>query len=105
VKQEAAVKPGYYDLGNGTGRVVGTLRHSTLEGGFWAVVKAVPAEVTSTTPNVAVLVGTEKLGVDVKKLEGRYVQADGNPLGGVSIRQAGPEFDVSAIREVPAPQR
>jgi hypothetical protein len=30
---------------------------------------------------------------------------NGNPLGGVSIRQAGPEFDVSAIREVPAPQR
>jgi hypothetical protein len=95
-------KPGLTDLGNGRVEVYGTLANEReLEGGFWAVKEAVPGQVTSETRNAALLLGTDKLSVDLTGLEGRYVHAEGKAVGGVSTRMAGPEIEVTTLTAVP----
>lgn len=91
------IRPGLYDLGNGRKRAVGYLVHRTIEGGFWAVTQTAPGQAATSTTNVAVLVGAEGLGVDLKALDGRYVAAEGTALNGVSTRMAGPEIGVRSI--------
>ncbi|MBA4371104.1 MAG: hypothetical protein C0418_05965, partial [Coriobacteriaceae bacterium] len=88
--------PGIYETDEGA-QAIGTLRYVELEGGFWVVTDDTA---TGGGGTVAVLVGAEDLGVDLKALSGRYVAANGTRLEGASIRMAGPEIQVTAISEV-----
>lgn len=88
--------PGIYETDEGV-QVLGTLKYVDLEGGYWVLVDNTPS---GGGGNVAVLVGAEDLGVDLKAIEGRYCGADGSRLEGASIRNAGPEVQVTKIYEI-----
>lgn len=91
--------PGLYDLKDGRTQALGVLAYRDLEGGFWAVVDALPDEPTVEAAVVAVLVGVEDLGLDLESLQGRFVAADGVLTDGASIRMAGPELEVEDLQE------
>lgn len=91
--------PGLYDLEGGRTQALGVLVYRDIEGGFWAVVDAVPPDSGDEATVIAVLVGAEELGVDLKALEGALVVADGKLADGASSRMAGPELVVDSISE------
>lgn len=99
------IRPGLYQLGEGRVRAVGTLRHVQLEGGFWAVAAAAPGSVTGSTPNVALVLGIEKLGLDPASFDGDYVAVVGTVHGGVSVAAAGPEIDAESIQRLSDQQK
>ncbi len=93
-------RPGLYAVDSGRTHALGVLAYRDLEGGFWAVVDAMPGQPTDTANVIAVLVGADKLGVDLQALQGRYVSADGTLADGASSRMAGPELAVDTLKEV-----
>ena len=95
----ALAPPGLYELKDGRTQALGTLVYRDIEGGFWAVVDQASGESLDVASVVAVLVGTEELGVDLAALEGGRVIAEGELSDGVSLRMAGPELVVDDIRQ------
>jgi len=93
-------RPGLYAVEGGRSHALGVLEYRDLEGGFWAVVDAMPGQSTDTAQLIAVLVGADKLGIDLEALKGHYVSADGTLAGGASSRMAGPELTVDTLKEV-----
>ncbi len=93
-------RAGLYAVEGGRTYALGVLAYRDLEGGFWAVVDAMPGQPTDTAKVIAVLVGADKLGVDLQALQGRYVSADGTLADGASSRMAGPELAVDNLKEV-----
>ncbi len=91
--------PGLYDLDGGRTQAFGVLAYRDLEGGFWAVVDALPGDSAEEATVIAVLVGAEELGVDLTALEGGLVLAEGRMADGVSIFMAGPELVVDTVTE------
>ena len=89
-------QPGIYDTSRGRVRVVGIFDRVELEGGFWAVVGVAPTE-SAESRVVAVIVNAEELGLDLKSLRGRYVEAIGTVVEGASVRMAGPEVEARSI--------
>lgn len=91
--------PGLYDLADGTVQAVGTLEYTDLEGGFWKIVGGTESE-GNLGETVAVIANGDKFEDTLKGLEGKTVLATGTRLDGASIRQAGPEIEITEIVEL-----
>ena len=91
--------PGLYDLEGGRTQALGVLVYRDIEGGFWAVVDALPDQSTDDAMTLAVLTGADGLGVDLQGLQGSLVTAEGTLRDGVSTRMAGPELAVDTLKE------
>ena len=75
----------------------GWVAHVDLEGGFWALV-AEPPYSGMTTGVVAVLLPGAVDDAGIASYAGSFVAAEGTLQSGVSIRAAGPELWVDAVR-------
>lgn len=93
------IAPGLYDMPDGTVQAVGTLQWMDLEGGFWAVVTG-SGSAGDTGTVVAVIANAAKDDPAYTALAGQVVTAAGARVEGVSIRQAGPEIDVTSLTAV-----
>lgn len=91
--------PGLYDLEDGTVVAVGTVEHSDLEGGFWAVIGGTGAG-SDAGKVVAVLTNGDEYAEQFRANEGLVFEVYGERAGEASIRMAGPE--ITATRVVPA---
>lgn len=88
---------GLYDMPDGTVQALGTLAYVDLEGGFWAITGA-PGQDSGSV--IAVIANGADLAGTLRPLQGKTVSAVGKRLDGASIRQAGPEIEVTTIEEV-----
>lgn len=89
------LKPGIYDLDDGTVQAIGTLEYVDLEGGFWAVTRAATDRKEGRV--VAVIANGASLLDVIEPLAGQMVIVTGTRLDGVSIRMAGPEIEAESI--------
>jgi len=96
-----ARQPGLYDAGGKRKQAYGVLQHRRLEGGFWVIVNATPQGQPQKARVVVVVLNADALGAEA--LAGRYVVAEGELLGGVSTRMAGPEMRADWLRAAEAP--
>lgn len=90
---------GLYDLADGTVQAVGTLEYTDLEGGFWKIVGGTASEGTEGD-TVAVIANGDEFADTLEGLNGLTVLATGTRLEGASIRQAGPEIEITEIVEL-----
>jgi len=97
-----ARQPGLYDAGGKRKQAYGVLQHRRLEGGFWVIVNATPEGQPQNARVVVVVLNADALGAEA--LAGRYVVAEGELLGGVSTRMAGPEMRADSLRAAEVPK-
>jgi hypothetical protein len=83
--------PGLYDLDDGRVMAVGTVEHSGLEGGYWAVVGGTEAD-GNEGELVAVIANGEQFAQQFETNEGLSFEVYGTRAGEASIRMAGPEI-------------
>jgi hypothetical protein len=87
------------DLGDGRVVANGWVAYEDLEGGFWAVMDIAPGPSSAVQPKiVAVLLPGTVTAEQLKNVEGTFVGAEGVMQTGASIRMAGPEIVVDALR-------
>jgi hypothetical protein len=90
---------GIADLGDGRVVAHGWVASEDLEGGFWAVMDIAPSTSSVVQPKVvAVLLPGKVTSEELKNVEGTFVGAEGVRQEGASIRMAGPEIVVDALR-------
>ena len=90
------LEPGLTQLADGSAQAIGTLEYRDLEGGMWVILAATQAA-GGAAKTVAVIANAGDLGSTLQTLKGTQVIARGTKLDGVSIRMAGPEFNVTSI--------
>lgn len=88
--------PGLYDLEDGTVVAVGTVEHSDLEGGFWAVVGGTAAEGNEGAV-VAVVANGDEFAAEFRGNEGLTFEVYGRRAGDISTRMAGPEITATRV--------
>jgi hypothetical protein len=94
-----ALKAGVTELGDGRVVANGWVAYEDLEGGFWAVMDIAPSTSSVVQPKiVAVLLPGKVTLEELKNVEGTFVGAEGVLQTGASIRMAGPEVVVDALR-------
>lgn len=89
--------PGLTRLGGGRAVGYGWLVETDLEGGMWQVVDQ-PASSDVAAKVVAVLLPGKVTVEQLDRVRGTFVGAEGVLQEGVSIRMAGPELVVDALR-------
>jgi hypothetical protein len=89
---------GIEDLGGGRVVASGWVDYVDLESGFWAVMSAAPTQSAVQPEVVAVLLPGEVTTADLENVKGTFVGAEGVLQEGASIRMAGPEVVVDALR-------
>lgn len=87
---------GLNELEDGRVQAVGILKYSDLEGGFWQIT-GVPGD---PDESVAVIANSADFEEELKALENKTVIAEGKKLDGASIRMAGPEIEITSIKEI-----
>ncbi len=90
-------RPRLEQLPGGRALAYGWVAHVNLEGGFWAVVAEPPLSGT-TTEVVAVLLPGAVDEAGIASYAGSFVAAEGTLQSGTSVRMAGPELWVDAVR-------
>lgn len=88
---------GLNELEDGTVQAVGILKYSDLEGGFWMITGA-PGQPEDKA--IAVIANSADFEDQIKALEGKSVLAEGKKLDGASVRMAGPEIEITSIKEI-----
>jgi hypothetical protein len=96
-KKAGDLVAGIEDLGGGRVVASGWVYYVDLETGFWAVSSTAPQE--SHQPEVvAVLLPGKVTAAELENVKGTFVGAEGVLQEGASIRMAGPEIVVDALR-------
>jgi hypothetical protein len=93
-----ALTPGITELGSGRVVASGWVDYVDLETGFWAVMSASPTQSAIQPGVIAVLLPGEITAADLENVKGTFVGAEGVLQSGTSIRMAGPEVLVDALR-------
>jgi hypothetical protein len=88
------------DLGGGRVVANGWVAYEPeLEGGFWAVMDMAPSTSSVVQPKIVAILLPGTVTVEqLKNVEGTFVGAEGVLQEGASIRMAGPEVVVDALR-------
>lgn len=95
--------PGLYDLGGTRREAYGFLEQIDLEGGFWALIDAVPGAPFDEEEVVVVVANPDAVGFDWAGHTGDYLRLEGTILEGVSVRMAGPELRVDSVEVIATP--
>jgi hypothetical protein len=89
---------GIEELGGGRVVASGWIDYVDLETGFWAVMSASPVQSAVQPAVVAVLLPGKVTAKELENVKGTFVGAEGVLQEGASIRMAGPEVVVDALR-------
>ena len=96
-KVGAMPEPGITELGGGRVVANGWVTEVDLESGFWAI-DSLPPTSSANHTTVAVLLPGKVTAEQLANVRGTFVGAEGVLQQGASIRMAGPEIVVDALR-------
>jgi len=91
--------PGAYVMQDGSTQLLGDLEYRDIEGGTWLITGGSQAEGTQGTV-FGVIANADELAPKLKQLKGKQVIAVGAKVDGVSVRMAGPEYEITQIDAV-----
>jgi hypothetical protein len=97
-KKAGGLVVGIEELGGGRVVASGWVDYVDLETGFWAVMSASAVQSAVQPQVVAVLLPGEVTTEELENVKGTFVGAEGVLQEGASIRMAGPEVVVDALR-------
>jgi hypothetical protein len=97
-KEAGGLVAGIEELGGGRVVASGWVDYVDLETGFWSVMSAAPTQSAVQPVVVAVLLPGKVTAEELENVKGTFVGAEGVLQEGASIRMAGPEVVVDALR-------
>lgn len=95
----AKLAPGAYDMENGTTQILGNLEYRDIEGGTWLITGGTQAD-GDEGKVLAVIANAGDFEAKLRALKDQQVFATGKKLDGVSVRMAGPEYEITEINTV-----